>query len=260
MHDWLRDELRTIKDRKFHIIRAPQGAYGSEFRIDWPMRPPESYRKFIEEFGPAMLYRKLSFWLIRVHNRPVPHVDPRPGQCLIFGGFDSGRAYFRLSDLGASEAPVYETRGASGLFITAPSFDEWLAQRAHAARKRYKKAEWTKILRGPDPFTAEELEIVAARKQFQWRLLEVSKMGRMTFRVANMSDRRLPFLSLGIRGPSLVGGLWLPVADIGVGETRTVEKEGYTCMKDPSLQEAFDLPDPWPEDRERYLEFKSATG
>lgn len=259
MFDWLREELQTIKDRKFHIIRVPQAAYGAEHRIDWPVQPPQSYRGFIEEFGPSMLYRELGYWLVRVHDRPIPHLDSNHGQLLNFGGFDSGSAYYRLSDLGGVEAPVYETRGW-GVVIAAQSFDAWLARRARAARQRYKKVEWARIVRGPDPFTDEELKVVAARKRFHWQLLKVSKTGKMTFRVANMSDRVLPFLSLGIRGPNLRGGIWLPVANIGPGETRTVEKQSYTCLEDPSLLEAFDLPDPWPEDRERYREFKSTTG
>ena len=74
----------------------------------------------------------------------------------------------------------------------------------------------------------------------------------------NFSNRRLPFLSIGVRGPNLIGGIWLPVSKIAPGETRVVEHDGYKCTA-PENQEAFALPDPWPEDRERYWEFKTKT-
>ena len=119
------------------------------------------------------------------------------------------------------------------MFITADSFDAWLASRARAARKHFKQAEWKKIVRGPDPFTPQELEILAARRRYEWALLNVSATGRMTFRVTNHSDRTLPFLTIGVRAPDLKGGIWLPVAQVAPDETRVVEHDGYLTNLPP---------------------------
>jgi hypothetical protein len=73
----------------------------------------------------------------------------------------------------------------------------------------------------------------------------------------------LPYLSLGIRGQlrppktePLHGGVWLPVSSISPGETRVVVKDCYKDLVDPREVEVFDQPDPEPEDRERYWEFR----
>lgn len=256
MFDWLREELRTIKNRKFHLVPAPAESRPRAPQTDWPKPPPEPYRRFLAEFGAVLLYRELDYWLIRVWERPFIHVDRKRREFLEFGGYDSGRACFRTADLGRDVVPVYETRGVSGLFITAKSFDQWIESRAKAARRRYRRSEWTEMVRGPKPFTADELEIVEARKKFEWRLLEVSSTGMMTFQVHNRSHRRLPFLTLGVRGPNLEGGIRLNVGEIGPGESRLVEQKGYTCIAQPELQEAFGKPDPWPEDRDCYGEFR----
>jgi hypothetical protein len=255
--DWLREELLTIRNRKFHIVQGPSAKYGWR-RHGWPAQPPESYSEFMTEFGAAQLYRELSYWLLRVYKRPIVRADRTGCEFLAFGGFGSGMAYFRRSDLGRGAIPVYETRGPSGLFITSGSFEGWLVSKSRAARKHYTKTEWIEVLRGPDPFTPQELEIVAARRKYEWALLRVSGTARMTFRVTNHSDRRLPFLTIGVRGPNLIGGIWLAVSEIGPGETRVVEHDAYQCTR-PETQEAFAVPDPWPEDRERYWEFRAKT-
>jgi hypothetical protein len=57
----------------------------------------------------------------------------------------------------------------------------------------------------------------------------------------------------------LNGGVWLPVSTILPGETHIVEKDCYKDLVDPRDVEAFDEPDPKPEDRDRYWEFKGLS-
>jgi len=181
------------------------------------------------------------------------------GECyLVFGGYNAGDAGFKPEELAAKpEPPVWETVGVTGFHKTAESFDEWLERRAASARKRYKKKDWRAIVQGPAPFSAAELAIVKARSKFRMRLLGVTPTGALRFEVSNNSDRRLPYLSIGLRSPDMEGGAWLDIGTIGPGTTGVVEHAGYSEITDPHTVEAFPIPEPEPEDRDRYWEFRT---
>ena len=70
------------------------------------------------------------------------------------------------------------------------------------------------MLCGPSPFTAEELAIVEARRQFSWRLVGVTASGEVMYEVTNGSDRRLPFLSI-LTASGTPATLHVDVADDG---------------------------------------------
>ena len=77
------------------------------------------------------------------------------------------------------------------------------------------------------------------------------------------SDMTLPYLFLGVRGKlrppnggPLNGGA-LSGSSIRPGETRVIEHDCYKKVVTPEDVEVFDLPDPGPEDREQYWEFKT---
>jgi hypothetical protein len=110
----------------------------------------------------------------------------------------------------------------------------------------------------PPPFTAEELAIVEARRQFTWRVVGVAPGGEVLYEVTNGSNRNLPFLSIGIRGKvgNLQGGVWLPVGHILPGQTAVIAKDTYRDLLDPDDVEAYALPDPEPKQRARYWEFR----
>jgi hypothetical protein len=55
----------------------------------------------------------------------------------------------------------------------------------------------------------------------------------------------------------LEGGVWLPDEHIGPGQTSVVVKDTYRDLIDPSDVEAYPLPDPEPEERSRYWEFRA---
>ena len=50
---------------------------------------------------------------------------------------------------------------------------------------------------------------------------------------------------------------WLPVAAVLPGQTAVIEKSSYLEWVDPQDVVAFEKPDPEPEDRDRYWEFKA---
>ena len=134
------------------------------------------------------------------------------------------------------------------------------------ARKQYKKSEWGFIENGPPPFTEEELAVVEARKRFRWQVVGVAPNGDLRFEVHNGSDMTLPYLFLGVRGKlrppnsgPLGGGARLPVGSVRPGRTATIEYGCYKKFVAPEDVEVFDLPDPGPEDREYYWEFRALS-
>jgi hypothetical protein len=84
--------------------------------------------------------------------------------------------------------------------------------------------------------------------------LVLRKIKNAIFEVQNHSQIRLPFLSIGVKGPNLIGGAWLNVALIGPGESGKVQKDCYGIA--PQLLECFETPAPTPETRDRFWEFK----
>ncbi|HEX4999977.1 MAG TPA: hypothetical protein VFY29_17280 [Terriglobia bacterium] len=265
MFEWLDQQLAEIRTRRFHVV---DGAATDDFRaavLNSPLPAPPSYVEFVLRFGNARLYRMtgLDLYWLRVFAAPRD-VRSRAGEPLLYiGGYSESYAYLRTETLQPSiEAPIYESTKAAGIRKVADSFERWLHSRASRARLRYKGQEWADILRGPDPFTLEEQSVVRARRQFMWRIIGVAPGGELLYEVTNGSDRCLPFLSIGIRDRigTLQGGVWLPVGHIAPGQTAVIAKDTYRGRLDPLDVEAYSLPDPIPEERERYWEFRGSSG
>ncbi len=260
MFEWLEQELSEIRTRRFHVVDGPAAADFRSAVLASPLPAPPSYVAFVLRFGNAKLYRmtRLDLYWMRVFAAPHD-VESRAGEPLLYiGGYDETCAYLREETLVRGvEAPIYEST-ETGLRKAANSFEEWLTARAARARRRYKKREWAEVLRGPPPFTAEELTVVEARRLFSWQVVGVTEGGEIKYEVSNGSARRLPFLSIGVRGKTgtLQGGVWLPVGHIGPGQTAIVAKDTYRDLLNPSEVEAYSLPDPEPEERARYWEFR----
>jgi hypothetical protein len=261
--EWLEQELAAIRTKRFHVVDGPAS---DEFRaavLESPLPAPPSYVTFVLRFGNAKLYRMtgLDLYWMRVFAAPQD-VESRAGEPLLYiGGYDETCAYLKEETLRrGAEPPVFEST-ETGVRRAADSFEEWLTARAGRARRRYKRREWAEVLRGPLPFTAEELAVVQARRQFTWRVVGVAPGGEIIYEVTNGSTRRLPFLSVGIRGTAgkVQGGVWLPVGHIGPGQTAVVLKDTYRDLLDPSEVETYSLPDPEPEERARYWEFREVN-
>lgn len=205
-----------------------------------------------------------SYWLIEVYAGPRES-EFKNETFIQFGRTHTSLAYFKESLLvEGSETPIFEWRHSQGVRQTASNFEEWLKGKCSSARKKYKKSDWKVIKTGPLPFTEKEKIIVEARKGFRWRILGICANGDLKFEIHNGSKITLPYLSVGIRGkhrsPSqgiLGGGASLPVASIGPGETKTIEHDCYKKFVAPEDVEVFDKPEPGPEDREQFWEFKT---
>jgi len=257
MYDWLEKELAEIKTPKFHLVDGPatEALRGHIHDLGVPI--PPSYEEFIVRFGNAKLYRQGSSYIVGVRAFPEPAMNgPEPLRSI--GHFDDVRAYFKDGLLlPGCEAPVFEW-GSAGLRRASETFEQWLEQRCKDAHKRYSKAQWAEVVRGPKPFSVEEEAIVAARRQFRWKLIGISPTGELRFEVENRSSRTLPYLSVGVRSHDgrITGGVWLSVTHVAPGTKAIVEKECYKGLASPDTLEVFELPDPNPEDRNRYWEFR----
>lgn len=221
--------------------------------LDSELNVPPSYKEFVIKFGNVKLLKQGTIYLIQVFSVPRDAESDSKEKLLNFGRTDRGLAYFKEALLEKnSESPVVEWTGQQfGLRQTANSFEEWLKKKYDAAKKQFTKNRWNEIVAGPKPFTSLENEIVKARRQYHWRVIGISKNGDLQFEVSNKSKMTLPFLSIGIRGihGSVDGGIWLPVSNVAPGETRVIEKGCYKDLIEPQYVEAYELPDPEPEDR-----------
>lgn len=258
MFEWLEAEISQIKTAKFHVFERA--------KLDdktLSLTLPPSLLFFLMKFGSARLYREGSSYLVSVHSPPEV-ITWKDGERLVYFGFSSkyGRAYFRNSQLATGvEVPVFEydpDDPGTVLQQGASNFSEWLALRCADARDMYSRKQWAEIERGPKPFTRSEKAIVEARRLFKWSVVGISESGDIRFRVRNESELTLPYLSIGVRAKdgSLSGGLWLPVGEIAPHQEKVIEKEAYKKLIDPQHLEFFEKPDPDPEDRERYWEFR----
>lgn len=263
MFEWLEQEVAAVRTGRFHVIDGPASADFRSAVLASPQSAPPSYVAFVLRFGNAKLYRMtgLDLYWMRVFAAPR-NVESRAGESLLYiGGYDETCAYLREETLErGGEAPIFEST-ETGIRKAADSFEEWVAARAARARRRYNRREWAEVLRGPPPFTADELSVVEARRLFSWRVVGVAASGEILYEVSNGSARRLPFLSVGVRGRTgtLRGGVWLPVGHIGPGQTAVVAKDTYRDLLAPTDVEAYSLPDPEPEERARYWEFREVA-
>jgi hypothetical protein len=264
MFEWLVDEMAKVKTRKFYLVDGPLAADKRELVVRSELPIPPSYKGFVLQFGNAKLYRMGSQYRVQVFAVPSADETEDGEPRLCFGRTDDTVAYFKEYLLvPEGESPVFEWYYEEGIEQqTANGFEEWLRKKCAKAKRRYTKKEWREIEKGPPPFSDQEKRIVEARRKFRWRIVGIGSSGDLQFEVHNGSNIVVPFLSVGIRGKrrgtnsALEGGVWLPVGSILPGQTAVIEKDCYKEWVDPQDVVAFEKPDPGPEDRDRYWEFK----
>ncbi len=264
MFEWLEEEMAKVNTNKFYLVDGPAS---DELRqmvetSDFPL--PPSYKQFVLQFGNAKLYRRSSYWLVEVYAAPSEAETDANEPLIHFGRTHTSLAYFNESLLvEGGESPVFEWRKGQGIKQTADGFTGWLESKCTWARKQYKKKEWQVIEEGPPPFTEHEKAIAEARRYFRWQVVGIAPNEDLRFEIHNDSTMVLPYLSVGICGKlrppktgPLHGGGYLPTASIQPGETGIVEYDCYKQFIAPEDTEVFELPEPGPEDREQYWEFK----
>lgn len=264
MFEWLEEEMASVNTNKFYLVDGPASP---ELRqavesSDYPL--PPAYKEFVVRYGNAQLYRYNTNYYLTIFAGPR-EAESSEGEGFVYIGRTwTSHVYFKESLLVAEkDSPVYEWY-QEGIRQTATGFEEWLKAKCAAARKRYKKKEWQAIEEGPSPFTEHEQAIAEARRHFRWQLVGIAPNEDLRFEIHNGSTMVLPYLSVGIRGKlrppktgPLHGGGYLPTATIQPGETGIVEYDCYKQFIAPEDTEVFELPEPGPEDREQYWEFKA---
>lgn len=259
MFNWLTDEMASVKTNKFYVVDGPLSDEQRELFEQAALPFPPSYKEFVNQFGNAKLYRQGAVYLVQVFAVPERAQSERGEPLLYFGRTDLALAYFNESLLVmGSESPVFEWRHEQGLVRAANGFEEWLKSRCDAAKRLFTKKRWQQIEKGPPPFSQQEQGILEARRKFRWRVVGVATNGNIRFEVHNGSAMVLPYLSIGVRGKrgKVDGGIWLPVSSVKPGNTLVIEKDCYKDLLHPDDVEVFEQPDPGPEDRDRYWEFK----
>ncbi|MCY2964639.1 MAG: hypothetical protein NT069_13560 [Planctomycetota bacterium] len=257
---WLEEEMARIKTNKFHLVDGPLCAEQRKLleRAELPI--PPSYKQFALQFGNAKLYRQGNVYLVQVFATPGIAESDDGEAMLHFGRTDMTLAYLKVPLLSpGKESPVFQWSHGRGLHQAASGFEEWLNSKCKAARRLFKRKQWQQIENGPARFSDREWSIVEARRHFRWRVTGIDPNGDLQFEVYNGSDMVLPFLSIGVRRISgqTIGGVWLPVSLVMPGQTHVIVKDCYKDLVSPSQVVVFDEPDPAPEDRERYWEFKA---
>ncbi len=138
----------------------------------------------------------------------------------------------------------------------AADFATWLLDAMARLRASYSTKDWNAILNGAKPFTTKEREVLEARRRFEVTLEGIEPDERFRLRIHNGSDRKLPCLTYGVRGPDFIGALFLSVSELAPGETTTLRVHAYRDQVDPrELELHFD--EPTPEDRADFRELSS---
>jgi hypothetical protein len=267
MYTWLEDEIAKIRTNKFHRVDGPATAELRHAVDNCNIPFPLSYKEFLLRFGNSFLYRRSSYWLVEVFASPREAVSKEVGSLIQFGRTHEAIAYFKKESLiDGHEAPVLEWKHGQGFKVTATSFADWLQKNCNIARKRFTKKEWQSIENGPLPFTDHELAVVQARKSFRFRVIGIAVNGDLEFEVENGSKMTLAYLSVGIRGKlrppkigPLEGGGYLPISSIEPGKTGVLQYDCYKQYILPEHTEVYSLPEPGPEDRDQYWEFKTSA-
>ena len=267
MFEWLVNEIAKVKTRKFYLVDGPLPADKRHLVEQSELPVPPSYKSFVLQFGNAKLYRLGSQYRVEVFASPRTDESERGEPRLCFGRTEDTVAYFKEALLvSGDESPIFEWQFEQGAEKqTANGFEVWLKKKCAKAKGRYTEKEWLEIEKGPVPFSDQEKRIVEGRQKFRWRVVGISDSGDIQFEVHNGSDLVLPFLSIGISGTrrasgtTLNGGVWLPVGSVLPGQTAIIEKDCYKEWVNPTDVVAFVKPDPEPEDRDRYWEFRTLS-
>lgn len=260
--DWFHQECAEIRSRRFHLFE-PAAPEALQYRhLTGVVDLTGTYADFLREFGLCKLFTDhrdapmVSVYPLEAHRR---HECADGSRFVGFGFRGQQSVYFdEVLILASHQSAVFTVTRQAGKQIS-PSFSDWVHQAYDWAKGKYSQKQWKNILTGPPPFTAGELSVVDARKRFSWSLIGFGPNGDALFEIANHSSRTIPWLTLGIRDRSravLDGAVWLDVGHIRPGETGLVAKDCYKDRITSDALEPFDLPDPIPEKRERYWEFR----
>jgi len=256
---WLRDEVRALKASRFHVFEPAIAP--SELGTWDPM-----ITSFLTEFGAARLYREGVGHRISLHwpRRPESEViRSMVGDLLELGVVQGESIYVGPQD--STGACLWKLDSESGKprIIRLP-FDVWLKRAGVTSRRLYPLQEWRDMALDPKPFTAQELERLAARKLFDWTVERLPRrkanptwVRTIAIEVTNRSTLTLPYLTIGYRGNAGASRIHVDVSGVGPGMQRRIARDVHGS-DGAELQDFFAVEDPLPEERDILWELRDA--
>ena len=175
------------------------------------------YGDFLHEFGWANMFNgwgdlkdtPLIIYPLKEYRREVL----KSGSAFVaFGDRGSQHVFFDESKILSEEPSAVFLLSKGKAKEIYPGFSEWLKSSYEWAKSKYSRLQWDLVIKGAEPFTEHEQNIVEARGEFQWRHIGFSEDGDALFEVENQSKMVLPFLSIGVKDCDdaiLIGGAWL---------------------------------------------------
>lgn len=258
--EWLDQEVKNIKSNRFHIFEK-LSPIDLVFKINnESLEIRGSYADFLVKFGYARFFTDhqdtpvMSVYPLKEFRR----VDFKDGSSFFGFGFRGGRSfYFSQAEILSMRNPwVYQVgRQAKCLEV---DFSQWLKDSYEVVKSRYSPRAWKRVLEGPAPFSAAEMNVVGAREKYSCQIIGFSDNGDALIRVVNNSEMNLPYITVGVEergGDFLDGSVWLDVGGIGPGTSGVIAKNCYKDIIPPSKLQLRDMPTPIPEKRDRYWEF-----
>jgi hypothetical protein len=256
MYEWLEDEIRSIKTPRFHVVDGPAVAKLKDAVLKSDLPIPRSYREFVLKFGNAKLYHRAKNDSYEVGVFAAPRAAELDKGTRVFHlGYHDGASVYVKIDENSTECPVFEYDCGAEENVAA-DFEQWLTESCDRARSRYPGRTWEQIIRGPEPFTATEHELIEARRRIRWAVVGIDAEGDHIIEVENRGTRPLRLLTVGVRSKDrrLNGAVRIRIGHIMPGQRDIVHASCYKDLRPPGEIELFSLPDPQPEDRERFPE------
>jgi hypothetical protein len=257
MFEWLDEELRTMQPGSVHSVEGPASASLAQAIRENGQRFPRDYIEFVLRYGNAKFFNQHGYYLIVVFASPR-HLDRGLDVLFQFGIDDDTFVFFRDDGSDGPISPVVCELDGDRLEEVSEDFSSWLKSRYDAARRQYTDEEWQTLIK-PEPFSPEEQSVVSARRNFRWTFEGVTERGLIRIRVANLSQRVLPFFTLSVRSRDgeTAGAVWLPVGDVQPGGEKVLEIDCYSNLIPPQDVVLADMPEPTPVERDLYWEFRS---
>ena len=260
---WLQDLATSVATPKFFILRT-QGPPSQRRPMHLPVQvAPPSYRRFQEEIGGARLFRNGRGYRVQVYSSPRGLLHEELGPMWWVGRCEATRVCFADVELSEGfEAKVWEWNFAKRWARLDVTFEEWIRSACSKVRREIPKSDWALIQNDPEPFSAAEAAIAAARKKYSWEVVGIDESDCVLIRVTNGSPMSLAYISLDCSGEMrgkaevLEGGVAIPTAHIQPGASAVVPVDCYREVVDPRTVLLTDVAGLGPEDRDILWEFR----
>jgi hypothetical protein len=262
MFTWHKDLLESVKTPKFFLTYKSTDWHELAVLENHFGALPSDYKQFLAECGAGKFVRQWSrdLYGFRIFSNPQRAAFDPAEVCLV-AETEAGSLFgYRLKE----SHRLIEFCGPKETPLDLPVGEVFRCQIDHLVNG-YGKRRLAEIVRGPEPFTERELELVRALGEFE---INVQVSGeQFEFNIQNNSSLELDFITLGAiivrQRPGLDGNarpyggngrIWLDVSGIKPGESAIRYQSCYHSLANPEDIQIYRL-FPGPEDRRYFKEF-----